>query len=613
MRMQIAEVTGIEMDEFEVEDDQTLALGSSIVEQKIRKAEKGFSTEQEREFIRRYQETGDEEAFEDLLEFYQPYLERVADYYHKKGGFDYDDLLQETQIGFRTALKNFDLKKHSGRLINSTLFSSVRNTISRFLSDNDDREMLALDQLVNVRGDQFIGLSDTWNDYRGSLLVLMERRSDIAFVREAVNTAKLSNKQRAVAWKRILEVDPLTLDKIDPPTLEEMGKEIGVTRERVRQIEAKASKIIVQEVRAIFFGLKRKGQEQKTQVVERAYKRRIKHTHINAAYMMNTLLGRKFSLWLANDLGIRTDRGVGEPLMRYLTTNEPFDSIRRASDCYVVEGFRVNFEKAGVPSEYYTSGKKGVTGPDWNGKSTRRKIRASFYLRFLESKGTDVKAMWDDLAKMGSPPQELPGFSSLSACDSDFRTKMMRVFRSEEFSRWLREGVGMRTHKGPGAALVRYLGTSKKFDDISRDSGSYYIASSMKGYFAKLKIPPEYYAGGKCGVLDPDWDEQWRRDQIRSYFYLGFWESKGVDVKALRDELSRVGSSVLEKRSFGDSSSDQVEQIKSGVSELFKSKAIDGVNVDAEGVVVEVRTSEGSKFPDEIVITVPVLPSPAND
>ena len=230
---------------------------------------------QELELARRWREHGDEAAGRKLVESSLPFVIRVAREY-RRWGLPLEDLIQQGNLGLLRAALKFDPDK-ACRLITYAAYwirAEIRDYVVRSYrivrlgttrterramrayrrrGVEDATELAAVSGMPIARAEKLWPLlthGDVWLDASyDDRSAGMERLPDDAdwtpeddaarhevvdAVRGALGEAlaSLSARERRIVEARMMSDDPCTL--------EQLGREMGVSKERVRQLEARA-------------------------------------------------------------------------------------------------------------------------------------------------------------------------------------------------------------------------------------------------------------------------------------------------------------------------------------------------------------------------------------
>jgi len=260
-------------------------LSSNTISSYIRSvlAVPDLSAQEETELINKYRNEGDKEAAQKLV---LSNLKLVVNLAYKYRRFrDVTDLIQEGNLGLMTALQKFDVKKgvrfatYSTWWIRAKIqeFIISQMSIVRFGKSRDERKlffnmMATIKDIKNYDTDNEISNEDlvqevakrldvtpqkvveamqvvsTYNDLSidqtidGQDLKMIELKSKIDYDSDIDETIKneklnkailsLNEREKFIIWNRYMVEDPMTL--------EEIGKKYGVSKERIRQIEARA-------------------------------------------------------------------------------------------------------------------------------------------------------------------------------------------------------------------------------------------------------------------------------------------------------------------------------------------------------------------------------------
>lgn len=249
-----------------------------------------MTDEEERSYLERIK-AGDEEAKNEFIEKNLRLVLKTANSYRNRG-LEYMDLIQEGNIGLMKAIEKFDLghenkfstyatwwiKQAITRSLSDTAHAIRRpvhfneavskiNKMKAYLTEKDGEvptteklvkvlekadkklkveEILLLEKLTSTvslnvpmnpdgedssrnRGE----LEDFIDNNEPSLTEVVENDEMAALINEAMATSLTERELRVIKLR-------FGFNQQDPKTLEEVGKEFGLTRERIRQIEARA-------------------------------------------------------------------------------------------------------------------------------------------------------------------------------------------------------------------------------------------------------------------------------------------------------------------------------------------------------------------------------------
>lgn len=262
-----------------------------LVELYIRSLEEhDLSDEEERIYLEKIK-AGDEEAKNEFIEKNLRLVLKNAKFYTKKG-LELLDLIQEGNIGLIYAVNKFDLNYKNKFSTYATFW--IKQAMSRAIADKANAirkpvhfnesvskikkmeiyltkrdgetpskeklskvlrisekkldEILATDQLTNITSLNIAinsdknessknvdELEDFIDNNEPSLTDVVENEEMVALVNKAMKTT-LNERELKIIKLRF------GFNNQEPKTLEEVGKEFGLTRERIRQLEVKALK-----------------------------------------------------------------------------------------------------------------------------------------------------------------------------------------------------------------------------------------------------------------------------------------------------------------------------------------------------------------------------------
>jgi RNA polymerase primary sigma factor len=272
-------------------DEKSLPVGDAI---KIYMREVGkipLLTPEEEYEIGLKAEAGDEEAKNRLVQSNLRLVISIAKKYTGHAGMGFLDIIQEGNIGLIKAADKFEVSK--GFKFSTYATWWVRQSISRALANQSRtirvpvhmveiiqkmkktireltqelgrephtdeiaakmemsvdqvkeiydmvKDPISLSNTVNDEDDATVGdlIPDNKAEVPGASYILQENKNGILTVLDT-----LSDKEKMVIVHRF------GLESGEPKTLEQIGQEIGVTRERIRQIEAKALRKLRHPVR----------------------------------------------------------------------------------------------------------------------------------------------------------------------------------------------------------------------------------------------------------------------------------------------------------------------------------------------------------------------------
>lgn len=227
----------------------------------------------ERELARAYR-AGDRAAGDKLIAACLPFVVRIA-FEYRRWGVPLEDIVQQGSLGLLRAAEKFDADKdvrlityavywiraeirdyvvRSYRIVRLGTTRSERRALRAYrrdgvtdvadLAERSGMPLSRCEMLLPVLAQADSSLDQTFDDTRSPAVERMPgeiptpedvalARRDLEATRSAVRCAlrRLDARERRIVRARFLSEDPCTL--------EELGKELGVSKERVRQLEVR--------------------------------------------------------------------------------------------------------------------------------------------------------------------------------------------------------------------------------------------------------------------------------------------------------------------------------------------------------------------------------------
>ncbi len=232
-----------------------------------------LAADSERELARAYR-AGDRRAGEKLIEACLPFVIRIAVEY-RRWGVPLEDLVQQGNLGLLRAAEKFDADMHvrlityavywiraeirdylvrSYRIVRLGTTRTERRALRTFrregvenpaeLAEKSGMPIARCEKLWPLLAHGDTSLDATYDDARGLVVerlasnlptpeevALLRREAQVAQSAVRLALRRLDKRERRIVQARLLSEEPRTL--------EELGKELGVSKERVRQLEVR--------------------------------------------------------------------------------------------------------------------------------------------------------------------------------------------------------------------------------------------------------------------------------------------------------------------------------------------------------------------------------------
>ena len=203
-----------------------------------------LKSKEEEVFLAKRVLEGDQDAKDELIQCNLKLVVSIAKHYVNRG-MDFLDLIQEGNLGLMKAVDKFDYTR--GFKFSTYATWWIRQAITRALADQARTIRIpvhmveTINKIARLSLEKPVGEED--DSHIGDFVVDKDNESPYDYANRSMETERI-NEVLSQLTEREARVIRLRYGLEDgrTHTLEEVGKEFNVTRERIRQIEAKALK-----------------------------------------------------------------------------------------------------------------------------------------------------------------------------------------------------------------------------------------------------------------------------------------------------------------------------------------------------------------------------------